>query len=40
MLQKNELPDIRKGAVVIGAANVITTLVVFVIERYLCYGQW
>ena len=37
---KKELPDIRKGAVVIGAANVITTLVVFVIERYLCYGQW
>lgn len=36
----NEIKDKKRGILVICAANILTTVLVFGIERILCYGQW
>lgn len=37
---KKDITDRKRGYLVIGVANVLTTVMVAVIERILCYGQW
>ena len=37
---RKEIRDRKKGCLVTAAANVLTTVMVAVIERILCYGQW
>ncbi len=39
-LLKKDAEDKKKLAVCIVAANVVTTVLVAVVERTLCYGQW
>lgn len=37
---KKEIPGKRRAILVIGMANVITTAMVGIVERLLCYGRW
>ena len=37
---RKEILDKKKGCLLTAAANVLTTVMVAVIERILCYGQW
>lgn len=37
---KNEITDKKRGIFVICIANTVTTILVFVMERIACYGQW
>ena len=37
---KKEIAGRRRAILVIGMANVITTAMVGIAERLLCYGQW
>lgn len=37
---KEEINDKKRSILVICIANVITTILVFCIERITCYGQW